>query len=75
MGLLDEVEAQLLDLHRQATIERSHYYTGKCIENALAAIATLRAENAALRARIAELEAPPRFFSGGPRGGTELDAQ
>lgn len=34
---------RLADLHTQATVERSHYYTGACVRDAMAEIARLRA--------------------------------
>jgi DNA-binding ferritin-like protein len=40
---------RLLDLHKQATVERSHYYTGKCVREALEAIESLSAERASAR--------------------------
>ena len=38
-----DILARLEDLHRQATEERSHYYTGKCIQDAIIEIKALRA--------------------------------
>lgn len=43
MDVLD----RLSDLHRQATQERSHYYTGNVIREAIMAIVELRADLAA----------------------------
>jgi hypothetical protein len=37
-----DLMVDLLDLHHQATTERSHYYVGRCIRRAIAEIATLR---------------------------------
>lgn len=39
----DDIIGRLADLHKQATVERSHYYTGKCIRDAIAEIQRLRA--------------------------------
>lgn len=39
--MIDILE-KLEDVHKQATIERSHFYTGKCIEEAIAEIKRLR---------------------------------
>lgn len=39
----------LEDLHKQATVERSHYYVGKCCRDAIEEIKTLRAEIDRLR--------------------------
>lgn len=36
--------AKLKDLHKQATVERSHFYTGSVIEEAIAEIERLRKE-------------------------------
>jgi hypothetical protein len=33
---------RLRDLHKQATVERSHYYTGRCISDAINEITELR---------------------------------
>ncbi len=38
-----DILARLADLHVQATVERSHYYTGALIRDAMAEIARLRA--------------------------------
>lgn len=32
----------LEDLHKQATVERSHFYVGKCVRDAIAEIKRLR---------------------------------
>ena len=32
----------LEELHRQATVERSHFYVGKCVEDAIEEIKRLR---------------------------------
>ena len=44
IDLIDRLE----DLHKQATVERSHYYTGKCIRDAIEEIKMLRRDQAAL---------------------------
>jgi hypothetical protein len=40
----DDILVRLRDLHKQATVERSHYYTGRCISDAINEIARLGAE-------------------------------
>lgn len=37
-----DILAELADLHKQATTERSHYYTGKVVAIAMTEIAILR---------------------------------
>lgn len=44
----DVLLADLRDLHKQATEDRSHFYTAKCIRRAIAAIERLRDANLAL---------------------------
>ena len=39
-----DILTKLADLHQQATKERSHYYTGKLIREAIAEIVSLRAQ-------------------------------
>lgn len=39
---MTDLLAELVDLHKQATTERSHYYTGKVVASALTEIAVLR---------------------------------
>lgn len=51
-GEIEVLIARLRDLHRQATEERSHYYTGKCIRDAIAALTATREEVARLREAI-----------------------
>ena len=36
-----DIKERLRDLHKQATVERSHFYVGKCIEDALSHIEAL----------------------------------
>lgn len=43
-----DITDRLRDLHKQATQERSHHYTGACIRDALAEIKRLRAIAVAL---------------------------
>jgi hypothetical protein len=38
----DDILDRLADLHKQATVERSHYYVGKCVRDAIAEIQRLR---------------------------------
>jgi hypothetical protein len=33
--LAEDILVRLRDLHKQATVERSHYYTGRCISDAI----------------------------------------
>lgn len=42
MGKRQDIVAKLRDLHKQATEERSHYYTGKCVMEAITEITALR---------------------------------
>lgn len=44
MNSAADIVARLADLHAQATVERSHYYVGACVRDAMAEIARLRAE-------------------------------
>ena len=38
-----DILERLIDLHKQATTERSHYYVGKCCKDAISEIRRLRA--------------------------------
>ena len=38
----DDILDRLRDLHRQATVERSHYYVGRCVNDAINEIPELR---------------------------------
>lgn len=38
----EDIVAKLHDLHKQATTERSHFYTGTCITEALQEITAMR---------------------------------
>lgn len=38
----EDILDRLRDLHKQATVERSHYYVGKCCQNAIEEIERLR---------------------------------
>lgn len=40
----DDLMERLHDLHKQATVERSHYYVGKCVADAIHRIEELEAE-------------------------------
>jgi hypothetical protein len=42
VSLGDDILDPLRDLHKQATVERSHYYTGRCISDAINEITALR---------------------------------
>jgi septal ring factor EnvC (AmiA/AmiB activator) len=46
---------KLLDLHKQATKERSHYYVGACVKASIKEIDSLMRENEALRDRLDQL--------------------
>ena len=39
---LDDILERLRDLHKQATVERSHYYVGRCVSDAINEITRLR---------------------------------
>jgi len=41
----DDLVKRLHDLHKQATVERSHHYVGKCVADAIDRIEELEAEN------------------------------
>lgn len=45
MDILDALK----DLHRQATVERSHHYVGRTVEWAIKEIEELRSANAAFK--------------------------
>lgn len=45
MDILDKLE----DLHKQATVDRSHYYTGSLIREAIEEIADLRRQITSLK--------------------------
>jgi hypothetical protein len=38
----DDILDRLRDLNRQATVERSHYYVGRCVSDAINEITMLR---------------------------------
>jgi hypothetical protein len=38
----DDILDRLRDLHKRATVERSHYYTGRCVSDAINEITRLR---------------------------------
>lgn len=48
--MMSDLVKDLTDLHRQATLERSHYYTGKLVLAARDRITALEAELAGVRA-------------------------
>jgi hypothetical protein len=47
--LLPDIVDRLIDLHKQATVERSHFYVGKCVKDAIKEITRLRRENYLLK--------------------------
>lgn len=49
---MTDILGKLKDLHKQATEERSHYYTGACVLQAITEIADLRAKLEAANAEI-----------------------
>lgn len=59
MGERVDILERLRDLLHQATVERSHYYTGSCVKDAIDEIELLRGKlkesNAACRAFLREL--------------------
>ena len=48
----NDILVKLMDLHKQATTERSHYYVASCVREAIEEIAKLRI-------RIHDLEVTP----------------
>jgi hypothetical protein len=42
VSLGDDILDRLRDLHKQATVERSHYYVGRCVSDAINEITALR---------------------------------
>ena len=52
----DDLVKRLHSLHKQATVERSHFYVGWCAKDAIDRIEELEAKLAAERGRIADLE-------------------
>lgn len=59
VDLKEDILDRLVDLHKQATTERSHYYVASCCVSAIWEIKRLRAEIAAEReecAKIADAE-------------------
>jgi hypothetical protein len=42
VSLGDDIHDRLRDLHKHATAKRSHYYTGRCISDAINEITRLR---------------------------------
>jgi hypothetical protein len=38
----DDIFDRLRDLHKQATVERTHYYVGRCVSDAINEITALR---------------------------------
>jgi len=54
-----DVLVLLADLHKQATVERSHYYVGKVVSLAIDEIGSLRAALKSLEARPTVRRKPP----------------
>lgn len=50
-----DVLHKLVDLHKQATLERSHNYVGSVVIDAIGEITRLRFENSVMRADLAEI--------------------
>lgn len=46
---MTDILDKLLDLHKQATTERSHYYVASCVREAIEEIIFLRLENDRLK--------------------------
>jgi hypothetical protein len=42
VNLGDDILDRLRDLHKQATVERTHYYVGRCVSDAINEITRLR---------------------------------
>ena len=54
---MDDILAKMRDLHRQAQVERSHYYTGSVLAEAIKEIERLRADpDVALAEALRELD-------------------
>jgi hypothetical protein len=49
----DDLVRRLQSLHKQATVERSHFYVGSCAEDAMHRIEELEAESKTLRSMVA----------------------
>ena len=54
---MTDILEKLKDLHKQAVEERSHYYTGSCVLQAITEIAALEARVCELEAENARLQA------------------
>lgn len=54
---MSDILADLEDLHKQATTERSHYYVASCCRRAMEEIANLRATVSVLATMVKD--APP----------------
>ena len=63
VNLGDDILDRLRDLHKQATVERTHYYVGRCVSDAINEITRLRKplgiELTALRKRVGNLPSSP----------------
>jgi purine nucleoside phosphorylase len=51
----DDLMKRLQSLHKQATVERSHFYVGSCAEDAMHRIEELEAESKTLRSMVADV--------------------
>ena len=51
----DDLMKRLCSLHKQATVERSHFYVGSCAEDAMHRIKELEAESKTLRSMVADV--------------------
>ena len=51
-----EILDRLADLHKQATTDRSHHYTGKCVKDAIQCIHELRSTVRSLETQVDRLE-------------------
>ena len=49
---MPDILDDLADLHKQATVERSHYYVGSCVRRAIEEIENLRATVATLATMV-----------------------
>ena len=49
---MTNITARLEDLYKQATVERSHYYVGVTVKEAIQRIEELEAENDELRSQL-----------------------
>ena len=64
--MADDLVKRLHDLHKQATVERSHFYVGKCVADAIHRIEELEAKLAKVKEafRINMMHALPDYTHG-----------